>query len=192
MISGGFRSQGKRLDSVLQYRKFWFVWLFWIVLAVIDISHRFMVVSASGIKSQAIEIKSLDKKVLRLGERSHLAYLRKLNVLDAAPPESAEVITKVGVSLENPADFGVWSHAGIDFKLLAILGAEQKIAVLSRFESGSGNRSVVDVGVGDSLGGFVVTQISSHKLLLKGPLKESTQLELFRSVDLGLPARKRP
>ena len=46
MISGGFRSQGKRLDSVLQYRKFWFVWLFWIVLAVIDISHRFMVVSA--------------------------------------------------------------------------------------------------------------------------------------------------
>lgn len=185
MIRSAFSFLGTSLDNALYFKRFWFVWLFWMAFMLIDFSQRLMVRGDPSTGGQIIDSKLLFEEIPRLDGSSLSVYLEKLEALSAPPKESIEVIDLALAQSDLSLDTEVWRSAGLEFKLLAILGAEKKIAVLRQFEPGTDDTSIVDVGVGDPLGDFVVTQILPHKLLLSGSLKESAQLQLFKSVDLA-------
>lgn len=181
----GNRVMKKIINSLaitVSSRKYWPIWLFFLLLGAIDVSYRFVgklgFQSADEYLAQPVSMQKIPVLSVETLER----YMDKLGEY-TEQKEPAVIDSAISDVVEESPNLGFWRGSDYDYQLLAIFSTADTFAVLSRFDGETGESQIVEVRERDMMGDFVVDQISKHVLTLSGPEKSRVELMLFRPLE---------
>ena len=155
----------------------------WLSFGLIDFYKRFGLFE----EYDSVQLKELPSSEtltnVALGGPILQQYLEKLASFGADRLE-LQPSAEIELPSEAPLGNGYWEGGNYSFKLIGIFKGIEQFVVLEKRSNESGDRELVELSVGDDVGGYMIDVISEHALGARDGAGDRIELILFkRSLD---------
>jgi hypothetical protein len=112
----------------------------------------------------------------------YTTYINKLTAYNDNLTQASPVETVEPPSYDRQDDSVDWYTTQYSYRLMAIFHAQERFAVLKRTHNDTGITDLINARAGDSLGGFLVGELTIHGLEVKHSDGDIVQLRLFEPL----------
>jgi hypothetical protein len=157
------------------------------VCLAIDFVGRVVVFSPAASRLNIQEATTLSDAVPQIDEPHLERYMSNIAGLIKAPIQvvsgsSADDLATQQPTTE-PAD-GFWRVGDLSYKLIALVENAERFAVLYGLNNEAGDGELIELRLGDSIGGYTVSEVLAKELRLTSDNGDQITLTLFEPEEL--------
>ena len=167
------------LRGTFGFKQFWPVYLIGVLLAGADFLDRFAGLVNLELLAPTLSSGDQMSEVTILTSEVHASYLEKLAGYTKEP--ASEPAGELASKDEQAAgrDYRLFRGTENEYKLMAILGASEKFAVVKRLDDGLAADKLFELRLGDTFEKFSVSEIRRFALVLRDEKNERVEINLF-------------